>query len=119
MRSKKIIIIDSKNKNIYESEYSDLSDLQKIVDGHIEFAHQIDIKNNTDTVFVNEDGLLCDPKNFFTIKGGHQPFAGNAVIVGTNMKNGKSVDISSTLDEIKSMVNFFSIDEIRQQYGRV
>lgn len=118
MKDKKIIVIDSKNKKVYESNYKEVSDLQKIVGGYIELAHEINKGDSiNDIVFVNDEGLLCEPRYFFTIKGGYQPFAGNGVVVGTNIKNGKSINVQSTLEEIENNVSFFSLEDVRQYYN--
>lgn len=112
----RVIVIDSKNKKVYEDEASGLSDLQKFVGGYIEIAHEWTKGKSTDTLFVNEEGLLEMPDHFFEFDGAHQPFAGSAVVVGANHKNGDSVDAASTLAEIKSKVKFVSLEEVRRKY---
>lgn len=94
---------------------SELEDLQARVSGYIELAHRFD---NQDVLFVNEEGLLHNPQHFFTIPGGHQPFAGNGIIVGTNpMKPEDSGDAKTDLEELKKSVQFYTIEEVRRRHA--
>lgn len=109
------IKIDSLNKIVSEIEIDEensLSGMQGVVDGLIEFAFEL---KNGDTLFVNEEGLFS-ATTFFEIKGAHQPFAGNGVIVGTNFSTGETVDAESSLDEIRSMVSFLSVEQVREKF---
>jgi hypothetical protein len=115
----RVIVIDSKNKKVYEDTASGLSDLQKFVGGYIEIAHEWKNGKATDTLFVNEEGLLEMPEDFFEFQGALQPFAGSAVVVGTNHRTGDSVDASSSLQDIKSKVKFVSLAEVRRKYSKV
>lgn len=112
----KVIIIDAEKKQVYESTAHGLSDLQKAVDGRIELAHEIEVKGNlVDTIFVNDEGLF-GAQNFFEFKGAHQPFAGNGVVVGSDLDSGDSIDVHSSLNEIKSKVKFLSLQDVRSKY---
>ena len=110
------IKIDSISKTVSEVEIDEensLAGMQAIVDGLIEQALELE---NGDALFVNEEGLLLGPKWFFEIEGGHQPYAGNGVIVGTNYSTGDSIDAETPINKIKSMVKFLSLDEVRRKY---
>ena len=112
----RVIKIDAENKIVIEMEIEEsdkLSKMQAVVGGLIEIAYELD---NNDTVFVNEEGLFCDPKNFFEIKGGHQPFAGNGIVVGHNPKTGDSKSVESSLADIQARIKFLTIDEVRKKY---
>ena len=68
-----------------------------------------------DTLFVDEEGLLKEQQFFFEIKGVHrvhQPFAGNGFIAGCDIETGDSTDVKMTLDEVKALVTFNTIQEI-------
>lgn len=65
---------------------------------------------NSDIVFVDEEGLLKECNHFFYILGAQQPYAGSGLILGT-MRNGDSTDAESELDEIKSRVKFLSLHQ--------
>lgn len=115
-KSYKVIIIDAEKKQVYESTSKGLPDLQKVVGGYIELAHEIQIKGDlSDSIYVNDEGLF-GAKHFFEFKGAHQPFAGNGVVVGTDLDSGETTDVQSSLNDIKSKVKFLSLNEIREKY---
>ena len=108
--------IDSENKSVIEIELDEkdsLTGMQAAVGGYIEVALNLD---NHDTVFVNEEGLFGEPSMFFTIEGGHQPFAGNGLVVGTDIKEGTTIAVQSSLAEIKAKVKFLTIAEVQDLY---
>lgn len=101
----KAILIDAKNREVKEVQIT--GDLQSWYEtigcGMVECALYFD---EHDSIMVDEEGLFndgCD--DFFFVKGGHQPFAGNGLVVGTN-DVGESVDTKISLDEVKSKVKF-------------
>ena len=101
----KAIFIDAKNKEVKEVEIK--GDLQSWYEtigcGMVECALYFD---EHDSIMVDEEGLFNDQCNdFFFVKGGHQPFAGNGLVVGTD-ENGESVSTKISLDEVKSKVKF-------------
>ena len=101
----KAIFIDSKNREVKEVQIT--GDLQSCYEtigcGMVECALYFD---DHDSIMVDEEGLFNQECNeFFFVKGGHQPFAGNGLVVGTaNM--GEATDTKITLDEVKSKVKF-------------
>jgi hypothetical protein len=108
--------IDSENKSVIEIEIdpkNSLTEMQAVVGGYIEVAINLD---NDDTIFVNEEGLFGGPKTFFTIEGGLQPYAGNGLVIGTNIQSGESTDAQSSLAEIKAKVKYLTIDQVRDLY---
>jgi hypothetical protein len=101
----KAIFIDSKNREVKEVEIK--GDLQSWYEtigcGMVECALYFD---DHDSIMVDEEGLFHSECNeFFFVKGGHQPFAGNGLVVGTD-ENGESVSTKISLDEVKSKVKF-------------
>ena len=42
----------------------------------------------------------------------YQPFAGNGFIAGCDIETGDSADVEMTLDEVKSLVTFKTLEEI-------
>jgi hypothetical protein len=73
--------------------------------------------NSHDSIMVDEEGLLSltSDSKFFSYRGG--VYAGNGLVVGVNVRNGKSVDPTSTVDQIRSMVDFHTIQEVRRMKG--
>ena len=82
----------------------------------VEVATDIEHDNVADTVWVDEEGLLSmdNSTRFFTIENGHQPFAGNGLILGANFNNGKSIVTHLTADDVRQKVKFHSLNQVRQ-----
>ena len=91
-----------------------LEDFQRIVGGYIEVATYV---NETDVIYVNEEGLLHGETLFFEYEGAHQPFAGNGVIVGTD-DEGDSTPPSISVEEVRSKVKFTNIFELKARFGK-
>jgi Domain of unknown function (DUF3846) len=74
------IVINAEDRTIVETEIDgSLDTLQQIVGGMIEPVTQgLDEHHHC---YVNEEGLLNNPQHFFMFSGGHQPLAGNGVIL--------------------------------------
>jgi hypothetical protein len=109
------IVIDSMMQTVKEADLSKegtLTQMQTLVGGYIERAMTLP---NGDDVFVNMEGLLHSPRHFFTIVGGHQPFAGNAVILNSN-EDGDSTAAKSDLVYITTSVKFMTLEEVCALY---
>lgn len=80
----------------------------------IEVAFNFAAGNDSyDSVYVDEEGLLKDdPPYWFTIKGAHQPFAGNGVVAGVD-PDGETVAARITIEQLQSKVRFWTLGEIR------
>lgn len=66
--------------------------------------------------YVDEEGMLKQPKNFFTIKGGYQPYAGNCLIIGDDGEGGNA-DTTLTADDVRGMVEFMDIHAVRRAFA--
>jgi hypothetical protein len=76
------IIINSKEQTITEANVDgSLKTLQQIVGGLIDAVSAGLPEGHV--CYVNDEGLLNNPEHFFMFKDGHQPLAGNGVIVST------------------------------------
>jgi hypothetical protein len=58
---------------------------------------------NGDVIYVDDEGLLKPLDWFFAIKGGHQPFAGYGLVLGSN-DEGESVSARIALQDLKRRV---------------
>jgi hypothetical protein len=58
---------------------------------------------NGDVIYVDDEGLLKPLDWFFAIKGGHQPFAGCGLVLGSN-DDGESVSARIALQDLKRRV---------------
>lgn len=104
----KAIWIRSDVRTITEVEYSGLDDLRRMVGGHIEYA----MRFNSDTLYVDEEGLLKNPKHFFSIESGHQTLAGNGVLVGREVGDGgRTRTPKSTLLQVQTAVTWIEFSD--------
>jgi hypothetical protein len=56
-----------------------------------------------DLIYVDDEGLLKPLDWFFAIKGGHQPFAGSGLVLGSN-DGGETVSARIALPDLKRRV---------------
>jgi hypothetical protein len=106
------IIINAKDRTIIETEIDgSLETLQQIVGGLIEPVTQgLDDRHHC---YVNEEGLLNSPQYFFMFKGGHQPLAGDGVILAETEDGGEAT-CTLPLDRVKERVTFMDLEAARQ-----
>ena len=79
------------------------------------------------TLYVDENGLLNEPRYFFIYQGYHQPLAGRGLILGTTLEDetdvtdegGKSIGTTLTVEEVRSRVAFkqLSVEGFEQSEG--
>lgn len=63
-----------------------------------------------DTLYVNDEGLFLF-HHFFTVPGGHQPFAGNGIVVGKEVEEGEkwyNADPAITLEDLMARTHFYN-----------
>lgn len=101
------IIINAKDRTIAETEIDgSLECLQQIVGGLIEPVSQgLDGGHHC---YVNEEGLLDHPQHFFMFRDGHQPLAGNGVILSLT-EDGNEAPCTLALDWVKERVSFMDL----------
>jgi Domain of unknown function (DUF3846) len=106
------IIINATDRTITEIEIDgSLKTLQQIVGGLIQPVY--DGLDDTHHCYVNEEGLLDNPLHFFMFKDGHQPLAGNGVILSSTGDGGEA-SCSLPLDWVKERVTFMDLEAARQ-----
>lgn len=76
----------------------------------VELLHLDD--GTSETLYVDDEGLLNDPKHFFKWKRYHQPLAGKGLILGTDAE-GECIATTLELDFVKGEVEFPSIEFVR------
>lgn len=112
------ILIDATNQTITEvainkaealKDYYKLMDCRTITTGTY--------LPNGDCIYVDDEGLFGGDGSFFEVKGAHQPFAGNAVIVGTNNATGNTISAKSKLEDVKALISFVDINTLRRRYA--
>jgi hypothetical protein len=101
------IIINAKDRTITETETDgSLEALQQAVGGPIEPVTQgLDEHHHC---YVDEEALLNSPKYFFMFAGGHQPLAGNGIILSST-DDGDEAACTLSLDWVKERVTFLDL----------
>ena len=101
----KAYLIDSESRTVTEIEYK-RGELQKLVGGWIETAC---VWDSGDVLYVDEEGLLKDPRFFFRIpERPDQPLAGNGVLVGREVNNtSRTAPPTMTIEELIRKVTFY------------
>ena len=106
------IIVNPKDRTITETDIDGSLDLlQHIVGGLIEPVCQGLDENHH--CYVNEEGLLDDPQHFFMFKDGHQPLAGNGIILSSTDDGDEAACILS-LQWVTERVSFMDLAAARQ-----
>ena len=117
---KKGILIDVQNRTITEVEVTkdeNGSQLQSMYN-HIKCGIVECVSfNEKNDVWVDEEGLLTLTPNsmFFKFEGYPDFLCGNGLIMGFDNETGDSVDTTLTIDEVKSMVEFRTLNAVRRQ----
>ncbi len=97
----KAIKIDAVNRKIEEIDIDGLPDMQAAVGGLIEIGHHF--RPSADIIYVDEEGLLKEPDNFFAIEHETQLLAGNGLIVGTGHQ-GEEKEPEITIEYVQKHV---------------
>jgi hypothetical protein len=107
------IVINAQDRTITETEIDGkLKSLQQIVGGLITPVY--DGLDDEHHCYVNDEGLLGQPQHFFMFKeGGHQPLAGNGVILASTDDGGEAA-CTLALDWVDERVRFMDLIAVRQ-----
>jgi hypothetical protein len=108
----KAISIDPFTCTVSEVEY-DGSDFTQIYPLMSHPAHpvdtfttaRVDTLREGDALFVDDEGLFKSPPRWFQIAGGHQPFAGKGLIIGSD-SDGESRSCKTSVDLVRMSVIF-------------
>ncbi|MGH7103042.1 MAG: DUF3846 domain-containing protein [Acetobacteraceae bacterium] len=105
------IVINAGDRTITETDLDDLLEfLQQIVGGLIEPVTQG--LDGIHHCYVNEEGLLQNPRHFFMFRGGHQPLAGNGVILSLT-GDGDEAPCTLPLEWVAERVSFMDLPAVR------
>lgn len=112
---KKAILIDSTNKEIKEvtigEDYTEIS--KAIGCQYFDVVHV----EGTNYVYVDDEGLmnLSNESRFFKLENYEQPLSGNGLILGVD-DEGNSIDTDLCVEDVRKMVKFMSIHEVKRSY---
>jgi hypothetical protein len=72
------------------------------------------LENDTDVIYLDEEGLLTKKDGYFALQGYQQIFAGNGLAVGTlaTYDGNEDDNVKISLEELKAQITFFRPDEI-------
>jgi len=104
----KAILIDSVNREVKEVDVTDYKSYYPLI--NCECFTVVNFGKDNDSIFVDDEGLLKDPENFFMFRGSN-PLAGNGLILGTDSK-GESIAPKITLEQVKEAVKFLDYMEV-------
>ena len=103
----RVILVNARDRTITETEIDgSLKSLQHIVGGLISVVH--DGLDDNHHCYVNDEGLLDNPLHFFMFKDGHQPLAGNGVILSST-DDGDEAPCTLPLEWVKERVTFMDL----------
>jgi hypothetical protein len=104
------IIVNSQERSVSEADIDgSLKSLQNIVGGLIDTVYP-GLEHTGHHAYVNDEGLLNNPQHFFMLKDGHQPLAGNGVILSDDGE-GNEAPCTLPLDWVKDRVEFMDVRE--------
>jgi hypothetical protein len=105
------IIIIAQDRTVTETEIDGkLKSLQQIVGGLITPVY--DGLDDSHHCYVNDEGLLHNPQHFFMFRDGHQPLAGNGVILSTT-NDGDEAPCALSVDSVRDRVTFMDLHAAR------
>lgn len=111
------IIINAEDRTVSETDIDGkLHSLQEIVGGLIDPVYP-GLEGTDHHCYVNDEGLLNNPQHFFMLKDGHQPLAGNGVILSTT-RDGDEAPCTLPLDWVKERVTFMDVQAVREWVAR-
>jgi hypothetical protein len=100
----KAYLIDPYNCSITQVKYSgDYNDIYNLIDA--KYFDCVGFNEFRDTLYVDDEGLYKDNKEFFMIEGYPQPLVGKALVLGCD-RNGNSIAPKISLTKLRNMVSF-------------
>jgi len=100
----KAYLIDPQEREIRQVDYDgDYKSIYRLLD--IELFTVVELNEQRDVVYVDDEGLLKDPVYFFTVEGYGQPLAGKGLVLGTDGE-GETVEPTLSLETLTQMVGW-------------
>jgi hypothetical protein len=112
-------LIDPYKETISEFNYTgNFEDINKAIESRCFTVVNLDQKGNG--MFIDDEGLLRDSlslEKFIKISSYPDPVVGKGLVLGCD-DSGESISTTLTIDELRSMVQFWSIFEVHEHVGR-
>lgn len=104
------ILIDSEERKVkpVDVESDDIDQMHRLIKCECFTCVRFG-SGRSEMVYVDDNGLLNDPKRFFLVPGYPGWLAGNGLILGVD-RRGASVSTELTVEQVESVVRFFAID---------
>jgi hypothetical protein len=100
----KAYLIDPYETKVTEVEYSgNYEDIYKLIDCRT--FDCVGFRGFKDTIYIDDEGLYKEDKQFFMVDGFPTPLCGKALVLGTD-EEGDSISPKTSLTKLKSMVDF-------------
>lgn len=106
-KANKAILINAKDNTVKFVDVGHYTDIYKHTGFETFTTVRIDAKGNT--LYVDDEGLINGTATGFVLKGYDGPLMGNAVILGTNLNNGDTLDTDLTLEAVAGLVHTFKV----------
>ena len=104
----KAFLINPIDETITEVDHddSDYKNISKAIDA--KYFTTVQIHEDGDTIYLDDEGLLHGNQKYtFTVdKVVHQTYVGKGLVLGTNMNTGDAKDVMTSIDELKSRLEF-------------
>ncbi|MBC8112529.1 MAG: hypothetical protein H7Y04_15870 [Verrucomicrobia bacterium] len=99
-----IVAVELKYSDVLQQLY-DLIDCQTVSGFDLDDFHYC---------YMDDEGLLGEPEGYFMLPEFSYPIAGNAVIVGTNYRNGNDKSVKGDLlEKLRGRIIFFRAGEVK------
>ncbi len=103
--------INAAERTITATEYESLTDMQRLVGGHIELAK---VWPTGDVLYVDEEARLKRTNTFFRMPGQPFPLCGNGLVVGREIAmTEKTYEPSITIDQLRAEVSFLTPEQVQ------
>lgn len=112
---KKVIVIDSAKREVYEASVSEYTDIYPLLGENVRtFACPVHFTFN-DALFVDDEGLYNEFEGGYIMKDWNSPICGNGVICGAD-DEGESADVALSVEAVREMVMW--VDKARCEHWR-
>jgi len=96
---KKVIVIDSAKREVYEANTSDYKDIYTLLGENVNaFACPVQF-NDSDGLFVDDEGLYNPFQGGYMFPDWEYPVCGNGVIVGSD-EEGETADVQMSVQDV-------------------
>lgn len=101
----KAFLIDAKNHSVSEVQTTGGLDATRRLIG-CRLITAVNLNNHGDSLILDDEGLFVEDQVFFALLPFGDYYAGNGLVLGTNLANGESTSPRMTLDQVRARVVF-------------